>query len=269
MLLIGLSINLHNSNTQSEAPQPQAEELFGGYVHSVEPSAAVDGPGMRFALFVSGCQMRCLYCHNPDTWDRKAGTWRTVDDVIAEIARYKPFLKHGGGVTISGGEPLVQPVFVHEIFRRCKEELQLHTALDTNGLLAKNFTDDWFDVVDMVLLDIKQIDPERHKALTGTSNDRVLEFAKRLDAMKKPTWIRYVLVPGYTDGEEDVDKLAQFVATLSNVERLEILPFHKMGEYKWQDLGLQYELTDVRPPSDDIIERVKKQFESYNIYTVV
>lgn len=256
------------SSSQIEAPLQKAEELFTGYVHSVEPSAAVDGPGMRFALFVSGCQMRCLYCHNPDTWDRKSGTLRTVDDVIAEINQYKPFLKFGGGVTISGGEPLVQADFVHEIFRRCKEELKLHTALDTNGLLAKNFSDEWFDVVDMVLLDIKHIDPEKHKALTATPNDRVLEFAKRLDQMKKPVWIRYVLVPGYTDDEQDVDQLGQFVASLNNVERLEILPFHKMGEYKWKDLGLKYDLTDVRPPSDEVIERVKKQFEAYNIYTV-
>lgn len=247
---------------------PEAGGVLGGYVHSVEPSAAVDGPGMRFALFVTGCQMRCLYCHNPDTWERKSGTWRSVDDVVAEIGRYAPFLKFSGGLTISGGEPLVQSDFVHEIMRQCKEKYGLHTALDTNGLLAKNFSDEWFDVVDMVLLDIKHIDPEKHRQLTMTPLDQVLAFAKRLDQMGKPAWIRYVLVPGYTDDEADVEKMAEFVATLKNVERVEILPFHKMGEYKWQELGLKYELTDTPPPELETIERVKKQFENHGLFAV-
>jgi len=253
---------------KSENLPPEAGGVQGGYVHSTEPSAAVDGPGMRFALFVSGCQMRCLYCHNPDTWDRKSGTWRSVDDVIDEIGKYAPFLKFAGGLTISGGEPLVQADFVHEIMRRCKEKYSMHTALDTNGLLAKNFSDEWFDVVDMVLLDIKHIDPEKHRKLTATPLTQVLEFAKRLDRMGKPTWIRYVLVPGHTDDPEDVEKLAEFVATLKNVERVEILPFHKMGEYKWKELGIPYELTDTQPPSLEVIERVKGQFEKHGLFAV-
>lgn len=223
---------------------------------------------MRFALFVSGCQMRCLYCHNPDTWDRKSGTWRSVDDVVAEIGRYAPFLKFAGGLTISGGEPLVQADFVHEIMRRCKEEYGIHTALDTNGLLAKNFPDEWFDVVDMVLLDIKQIDPEKHRRLTSTPLQPVLDFARRLDLMGKPLWIRYVLVPGYTDDPEDVEKLAEFASGLKNVERVEILPFHKMGEYKWQELGLQYELTETPSPSPETVERVRRQFEKHGLKAV-
>ncbi len=255
--------------TTEETLPPQAGGNLGGYVHSTEPSAAVDGPGMRFALFVSGCQMRCLYCHNPDTWKRESGTWRSVDDVVAEIGRYAPFLKFAGGLTISGGEPLVQAEFVHEIMRRCKEEYGLHTALDTNGLLAKNFSDEWFDVVDMVLLDIKQMDPEKHKRLTATPLTQVLEFARRLERMGKPAWIRYVLVPGYTDAPEDVEKLAEFVSRLKNIERVEILPFHKMGEYKWQELGLKYELTDTLAPSMETIERVKRQLEAYGLNVVV
>jgi len=250
-------------------PEAGGDQLPGGYVHSVEPSAAVDGPGMRFALFVSGCQMRCLYCHNPDTWDRKSGTWRSVDDVVAEIGRYAPFLKFAGGLTISGGEPLVQAEFVHEIMRRCKEEFGLHTALDTNGLLARNFSDEWFDVVDMVLLDIKQMNPEKHRELTSTPLTRVLEFARRLDRMDKPAWIRYVLVPGYTDDPDDVEKLGEFVVTLKNVERVEILPFHKMGEFKWKELGLQYELTETPIPTMETVERVKKQLEAYGMKVVV
>lgn len=254
-------------NTEETLP-PQAGGDRGGFVHSTEPSAAVDGPGMRFALFVSGCQMRCLYCHNPDTWDRKSGTWRSVDDVVSEIGKYAPFLKFAGGLTISGGEPMVQADFVHEIMRRCKEQYGMHTALDTNGLLAKNFSDEWFDVVDMVLLDIKQIDPDKHRKLTATPLDQVLAFAKRLERMGKPIWVRYVLVPGYTDDPEDVEKLAEFVSTLKNVERVEILPFHKMGEFKWQEMGLKYELTDTSPPSQETIDRVKSQFEKHGLLAV-
>lgn len=249
-------------------PKAGGDLSQGGYVHSTEPSGAVDGPGMRFVLFLSGCHMRCLYCHNPDTWDRKSGTWRSVDDVIAEIGKYAPFLKFGGGLTISGGEPLVQAEFVHEIFRRCKEQYGLHTALDTNGLLAKNLPDEWFDVVDMVLLDIKQIDPEKHKRLTSTPLQPVLDFAERLARMGKPAWIRYVLVPGYTDDSGDVEKLAEFVSGLQNVERVEVLPFHKMGEYKWKELGLKYELTDTPSPSDETVQRVKRQFEAHGLMAV-
>jgi len=246
----------------------QAGGDLGGFVHSVEPSGAVDGPGMRFVLFVSGCQMRCLYCHNPDTWDHSAGTWRSVDDVVSEIGQYAKFIKATGGLTISGGEPLIQSEFVHEIMRRCKEQYDLHTALDTNGLLARRVSDEWFDIVDMVLLDIKQIDPEKHKQLTSTPLDGILEFARRLDRMNKPAWIRYVLVPGYTDDSEDVEKLADFIAGLKNVKRVEILPFHKMGEYKWQELGLTYELTDTLTRSREMVNRVKLQFERRGLLAV-
>lgn len=256
------------SNEETLPPKTGGDPPSGGYVHSVEPSAAVDGPGMRYALFVSGCQMRCLYCHNPDTWDHKSSIWRSVDEVMADIGKYAPFLKFAGGLTISGGEPMMQADFVHEIFRRAKEQYGLHTALDTNGLLAWRFPDEWFDVVDLVLLDIKQINPEKHKALTATSLDRILEFARRLDSMGKPMWVRYVLVPGYTDDPEDVRKLADFVCSLSNVKRVEILPFHKMGEYKWKELGLKYELEDVQPPSQEEIDRIKPLFEKCGLITV-
>ena len=240
-----------------------------GHVHSTLVGGAVDGPGMRFVLFMSGCHMRCLYCHNPDSWDRKGGTLRSIDDVVAEIGKYALFLKAAGGLTVSGGEPLTQPAFVHEVLRRCKEEFGLHTALDTNGLLAKHLPDDWFNVVDLVLLDIKHIDPEKHKRLTSAHLEPVLEFARRLARIGKPTWVRYVLVPGYTDDVNDVDKLADFVSTLKNVERVEILPFHKMGEFKWKEVGAQYELRDVLPPTDELIERVPKQFEARGLLAVV
>jgi pyruvate formate lyase activating enzyme len=239
-----------------------------GHVHSTLSGGAVDGPGMRFVLFMSGCQMRCLYCHNPDSWDRKGGTLRSVEDVVAEIGKYANFLKGGGGLTVSGGEPLVQPEFVYEVLRQCKEKYGLHTALDTNGLLARHLPDDWFDVVDLVLLDIKHIDPEKHRRLTSAHLDPVLEFAHRLARMDKPTWIRYVLVPGYTDDPDDVDRLADFVSGLQNVEHVEILPFHKMGEYKWKELGVQYELTDTPVPTAGLLDRVIKQFESHGVLVV-
>lgn len=239
-----------------------------GYVHSAEPSGAVDGPGMRFVLFLSGCQMRCRYCHNPDTWDRKGGTLRTVDHVVAEIGKYAVFLKAAGGLTVSGGEPLLQAEFVHEILRRCKEQYGLHTALDTNGLLAQNLPDEWFDVVDLVLLDIKHIDPEKHKRLTATPLQPVLDFAQRLARMGKPAWIRYVLVPGLNDDAGDVEKLADFVTGLKNVERVEILPFHKMGEFKWKERGLDYQLTDTPPPTPELVERVRRQLGARGLTAV-
>ena len=248
--------------------QPPTVQVDTGHVHSTIVGGAVDGPGMRFVLFMSGCQMRCLYCHNPDSWDRQGGTQRTVDDVIAEIGKYSLFLKAAGGLTVSGGEPLVQAEFVHEVMRRCKQEYGLHTALDTNGLLAKKLSDDWFDVVDLVLLDIKHIDPKKHKRLTSAHLEPVIEFAQRRARMGKPTWIRYVLVPGYTDDVNDVERLATFVSSLKNVERVEILPFHKMGEFKWKEVGARYALTETPAPTPELVERVKKQFEAHGLLAV-
>ena len=220
-----------------------------GFVHSFDTGAAVDGPGMRFTLFVSGCQFRCLYCHNPDTRHLHNGHLMSVDDVIAEISQYADFLRFSGGLTISGGEPLMQAHFVGEIFRRAKYELKLHNVLDTQGFLAGYLPDEWFDPVDLVLLDIKQMNPEKHKILTAQPLQPTLDFARRLSIMGKKMWIRYVLVPGYTDAPEDIDALADFIATLNGVERVEVLPFHKMGEHKWRELDMEYQLTDVQPPT--------------------
>lgn len=245
----------------------QAQTGLVGYVHSTLTGGAVDGPGLRFVLFTSGCQMRCLYCHNPDTWERMGGTKRTVDDVMEEIRKYAGFIRKAGGITITGGEPLMQAEFVHEVLRRCKD-IALHTALDTNGLLAHRLPDEWFDVVDLVLLDIKHIDPGKHARLTGAPNRPVLEFAQRLARMGKPVWVRYVLVPGYTDDVNDVEKLAEFVGSLKNVARVEVLPFHQMGAYKWKQLGLRYELADKLPPTEGLVERVKKQFEAKGLNVV-
>lgn len=241
---------------------------LGGYVHAAETFGAVDGPGLRYVLFTAGCKMRCLYCHNPDSWTLRDGQWQTVDAVVNEIGRYARFYRRTGGLTISGGEPLLQADFVGEIFRQVKERYGLHTTLDTNGTLAGELPDSWFDPVDLVLLDIKQMDPARHRALTGVDLAPTLAFARRLSDMGKPTWIRYVLVPGYTDDAADVEKLTGFVATLDNVERVEILPFHKMGEAKWKELGRKYQLANTPVPDQALIERVKNQFERRDIPVV-
>jgi len=233
---------------------------LSGFVHSFEMGSAVDGPGMRFVLFVSGCQFRCLYCHNPDTIKMHNGTIMTVNNVIEEIDEYASFLRAAGGLTISGGEPLMQAHFIREIFYLAKHDLHLHTTLDTQGFLATHLEDEWFDDVDLVLLDIKHINPNKHQALTAQALQPTLDFARRLSAMGKKMWIRYVLVPGYTDDFGDVEKLADFVATLDSVERVEVLPFHKMGEQKWEELGFKYQLKEVSPPSPDLVQRVIGQF---------
>jgi len=233
---------------------------MSGFVHSSEMGSAVDGPGMRFVLFVSGCQFRCLYCHNPDTVKMHNGTLTTVNDIVEKIGEYASLLRTAGGLTITGGEPLMQAHFIGEIFYHAKHDLHLHTALDTQGFLAAHLDDAWFDHVDLVLLDIKHIDPDKYLKLTSKPLQPTLDFAHRLSAMGKKMWIRYVLVPGYTDDFADVEKLADFVASLQGVERVEVLPFHKMGEHKWEELGFEYQLKDVQPPSIDLLKRVIGQF---------
>ena len=243
------------------------EKQQQGFVHSIETGAAVDGPGMRFALFVSGCQFRCLYCHNPDTWKLHNGKSYTVDAVMAELKKYASFLRIAGGLTISGGEPLMQAHFVGEIFRRAKQELKLHTALDTQGFLAAHLDDAWFDNVDLVLLDIKQIDPVKYEALTSKPLQPTLDFAERLQKMGKKIWVRYVLIPGISDDFADVEKLADYLKPMENLERVEVLPFHKMGESKWEELGMKYELTDTKAPTPELTERVRDQFRARGIFT--
>ena len=245
-----------------EAAEVPVDETQGstGYIHSYETMGTADGPGMRFVLFLTGCPLRCQYCHNPDTWHLKNGNRVTVDDVMAEIEKYADFLiSADGGVTISGGEPLFQPKFLAAILRRCKA-LDLHTAVDTSGFLGRRMTDDMLADTDLVLLDIKSSVPEVYKAVTGASVEPTLEFARRLDYEGTPVWIRYVLVPGLTDGVENVDGVAAFLTTLHNVERVEVLPFHKMGEHKWEAMNLEYQLKDTGPPSEELMQRVQEQF---------
>jgi len=228
----------------------EGREATYGWVHSYETGSTVDGPGVRVMLFMSGCLLRCLYCHNPDTWHLKDGTKVDLAHAMRRLGDFAPALRAmGGGLTISGGEPLVQIGFTKGMFAAAKR-LGLHTALDTSGFLGDRADDDYLSHVDLVLLDIKSGDPEIYRKLTGVELEPTLRFAKRLQAMGKKVWLRYVLVPGLTDDPRSIEPVARFVAPMDNVEWVEILPFHQMGEFKWKSLGLEYKLADTPTPSD-------------------
>lgn len=236
-----------------------------GRVHSWDLSTGVDGPGTRFALFLSGCPLRCLYCQNPDTWRMRDGRPVTVAETVTEIARYRAFLRAaGGGVTLSGGEPLLQAGFAGEVLRRC-QRLGLHTALDTSGFLGARADDALLDATDLVLLDIKAFDPRVYRRLTGGALAPTLAFAERLAGRGVPTWVRYVLVPGWTDEPEAVDGLARFVAELPTVERVDVLPFHRLGAAKYEALGIPFPLRDTEPPNAALVERVRERFRAHGV----
>ena len=213
---------------------PIRQEAVNGYIHSVETLGTVDGPGVRYVIFTQGCPMRCLYCHNPDTFRMKQGRQVSSNELLADIRKSANFLRRArGGVTISGGEPLFQTKFVTALLRGCKA-MKLHTVIDTTGFPGNRTPDSLLADVDLVLLDIKSFDPITHSRVTGVEVQPTLDFARRLSAMGKPMWIRFVLVPGLTDAPENIEGMADFIATLETVERVEVLPFHKMGEFKWQ-----------------------------------
>lgn len=238
-----------------------------GSVHSWELVTAVDGPGTRLTVFLAGCPLRCLYCHNPDTMEMRRGRPVTAEEVLGRVRRYAPVLTvTGGGLTISGGEPLMQPAFVARLLRGAKE-MGLHTALDTSGYLGAHCTDAMLDDVDLVLLDVKSGIPETYRRVTGRDLQPTLDFSRRLAARGTEMWIRFVLVPGLTDDVENVDAVARHVATLGSVRRVEVLPFHQMGQDKWASLGMRYELDGVRPPSPETVERVRGQFRARGLTT--
>lgn len=228
-------------------------------VHSIESFGTVDGPGIRFVLFLQGCHLQCKYCHNRDTWDINGGEYKSVDEIMEKINRYKNYIiPSGGGVTVTGGEPLIQASFVLELFKKLKEN-GIHTCVDTSGMFA--LTDGIKEVLkytDLVLLDIKHIDDEKCKELVGVSNKKELEFARYLSDNNIKMWIRQVLVPGYTDDRQDLLKLKNFLSTLKTVEKIQILPYHNMGKYKWEKLGLEYPLEGVREASQADVDRAKK-----------
>ncbi|MEU8457124.1 pyruvate formate-lyase-activating protein [Streptomyces griseoaurantiacus] len=234
-----------------------------GRVHSWDLSTGVDGPGTRFVLFLSGCPLRCLYCANPDTWHMRDGRTATVDEIMAEIEKYRPFLTaSGGGVTLTGGEALLQPAFTGTLLRRCKEA-GLHTALDTSGFLGARASDALLADTDLVLLDIKSFDIGTYRRLTGGDLAPTLAFATRLNRLGVPLWIRYVLVPGWTDDLTAVDGLAEFVAGLDTVDRVDVLPFHKLGAPKYEALGIPFPLKDTPTPDPALTERVRARFRAH------
>ncbi|MBJ6647943.1 pyruvate formate lyase-activating protein [Streptomyces sp. BSE7F] len=240
-------------------------EPVTGRIHSWDLSTGVDGPGTRFVLFLSGCPLRCLYCANPDTWHMRDGKPATVDEVMAEIATYRAFLTTaGGGVTLTGGEALLQPAFTASVLRRCKE-LGLHTALDTSGFLGARASDALLADTDLVLLDIKSFDVRTYRRLTGGDLAPTLDFATRLDRSGKRVWIRYVLVPGWTDDEDAVEGLAGFLSGLGCVERVDILPFHKLGAHKYEALGVAFPLRDTLAPDTALVDRVRGQFRGHGL----
>ena len=227
-------------------------------VHSVESFGTVDGPGIRFVLFLQGCHLECKYCHNRDTWDINSGHYKSLDEIFIKIMNYKNYIYPRGGVTISGGEPLLQHQFIYELFTKLKKE-NIHTCIDTSGMVT--LTDDikkLIDITNLFLLDIKHIDDKKCKELVGKSNKLELEFAKYLSDNKKPMWIRQVIVPGFTDEKQDLLKLKNFINSLKTVERVELLPYHSVGEFKWKKLGLNYPLEGVRQADDNDIKRAKE-----------
>jgi pyruvate formate lyase activating enzyme len=239
----------------------EAEDLIG-YVHSYEVGSTVDGPGIRFVAFLTGCPLRCQYCHNPDTWHKHNGQPVTVSRSMKQIGKYAQVLKISkGGITISGGEPVLQRKYLTRIFRHCKE-LGLHTCLDTCGRLGYLLTDQDLMDIDLNLLDIKSGDPVTYEKVTNQPLQPTIDYARRLSALGRPMWVRYVLVPGLTDDFDNVEKVADICAELQSLERVEILRFHQMGSDKWEKLGLEYTLGNVEPPTAELTERVRGQFRS-------
>ena len=236
-----------------------------GFLHSYTTGATVDGPGVRVVAWTAGCHWRCRYCHNPDTWTMTNGIPVSIHQATEELRKYRHGLKvMAGGLTVSGGEPLMQHRFVMKLMTAARE-MGVHTALDTNGALGDRLTDAELDLVDLVLLDLKAWDAERHRQLTGMDNAPTLDFARRLAARHRPVWVRFVLVPGLTDDPGEVASIARFAAELGNVERVDVLPFHQLGKYKWHRLGIEYALEDTRPPTREETERACEVFRSFGL----
>ena len=234
-----------------------------GYVHSLESFGSVDGPGVRYLIFLSGCSMRCQFCHNPDTWEMNAGCAYTADGLLKKALRFREYWGTEGGITVSGGEPLLQIEFLTELFQKAKVK-GVHTAIDTSGSpfsRKEPFFGKFQELMkytDLLLLDVKQMDEEKHRVLTGRTNQNILDLARYLSEIKKPVWIRHVLVPGRSDFVGDLQKLHAFIQTLHNVERVEVLPYHTLGAYKWKELGYEYPLEGVEPPSAERIRNANQ-----------
>lgn len=238
-----------------------------GYIHSTESFGSVDGPGVRFVIFTAGCPMRCQFCHNPDTWKMEAGTQYIADELLNKAMKYRSYWGSKGGITVSGGEPLLQIDFLTELFQKAKKE-GIHTTIDTSG---NPFTREepffgkfqkLMEVTDLVMLDIKHIDDEQHKILTGHTNQNILDLAQYLSDTGKPVWIRHVLVPERSDKDEYLEKLHTFIKTLNNVEKVEVLPYHTLGSYKWKEMGMEYPLEGIDPPTKERVENANRILET-------
>ncbi len=226
---------------------------MNGRIHSMETMGTVDGPGIRTVIFFQGCPMRCLYCHNPDTWDVQAGSLVEVDDLMRTIRRFQPYYaSSSGGVTLSGGEPGMQPGFAAALLAACRRE-GIHTVLDTSGQMDEWAADRLLPLTDLVILDMKHMNPDRHRALTTQSLDKTLSFARRSNQLSVPLWIRQVLLPGWTDDPEQLRRLARFCRTLTNLQLLELLPYHRLGVHKWKAMGIPYTIESIAPPDSQAL----------------
>jgi len=262
-------LRVNKGSKVSESAIKQALESGDiGFIHSFTTGSAVDGPGMRVVAWLAGCQFRCLYCHNPDTWSLSNGMPVPLARAIEELRKYRHGLKvMSGGLTISGGEPLMQDRFVVKLFTAA-QGMGIHTALDTNGFLGDRLSDGELEKINLVLLDIKTWDAQRHRHLTGKDVGPTIDFARRLAARKRPCWLRFVLVPTLTDDPQDISQIAKFAAGLGNIERVDVLPFHQLGRFKWKELALNYTLENTGPPSHELVQRVCAQFatEGLKVY---
>ncbi|HEX4797202.1 MAG TPA: pyruvate formate-lyase-activating protein [Humisphaera sp.] len=239
-----------------------------GFLHSFTTGSTVDGPGVRVVAWTAGCHWRCQFCHNPDTWSLSNGMPVTLTKAVEEIRKYRHGLKvMSGGFTITGGEPLVQDRFATRLLAAAKQ-MGVHTALNTNGGFGERVSDQELDSIDLVIMDMKMWDPERHRKLTGKDNAPTHDFARRLSARKQPLWVRFVLIPGVTDDVADIQQIAKFCASLGNVQRVDVLPFHQMGRFKWKELGINYPLENTEPPSNELVQQVCALFAAEGLKTV-
>jgi pyruvate formate lyase activating enzyme len=234
-----------------------------GRIHSIETFGAVDGPGIRFVVFFQGCPLRCLYCHNPDSWDASGGREVTAEELIAQIKRYRNFIK-SGGVTLSGGEPLLQSEFAEELLGLCKQN-GFHTAVDTSGCIPLSKCKAAVNAADMLLLDIKAIDSALSKKVSGAGTENAVKLLEYCESVGKPVWIRHVLLPGYTLENAHAHRMGSFLKDFRCVEKVELLPFHKIGEYKWEELEFDYTLTEVQPPEPEQVEEYRQILLSYGL----
>jgi len=261
-----LRVNLGRDVPESDVRSALASGDMG-FLHSFTTGSTVDGPGVRVVAWTTGCQWRCSYCHNPDTWTMSNGFPVTIAKATEELQKYRHGLKiMSGGITVSGGEPLMQHRFVVKLLTAA-QKMGVHTAIETNGNFGDRLTDEDLEKIDLVLLGMKTWDQERHRRLTGMDPTHTRQLAQRLAALKRPIWVRFVLVPGLTDDREDIARIADFAAGLGNVQRVDVLPFHQLGKFKWKELKINYTLTDVQPPSPEAVEQACEQFRAVGLRT--